>query len=186
MTALRRLRLWTRDGIAACLLGMAALAGGAAANPAAEPSPACAASAAAPAAEHLARAWTAALESNDAAAIAALYAEDAVVIPSDTPGPLSGWQAIRDFYVALVARHPRAARMDRVVQTGCEIVIDAGTVTFRVTGKRKGTRMLIGGRFSATYAMRDGAWRIVSHSLETLPLAYAQALPAHTDTSRPN
>jgi len=50
----------------------------------------------------------------------------------------------------------------------------------------KGTRMLIGGRFSATYAMRDGPWRIVSHSLETLPLAYAQALPAHSDTSRPN
>ena len=46
--------------------------------------------------------------------------------------------------------------------------------------------MLIGGRFSATYAMRDGAWRIMSHSLETLPLAYAQTMPAHSDTSRPN
>ncbi len=186
MTAHQRLRLCTRDGIAVCLLGMAALAGGAAANPAAGPSPACAASAAAPAAEHLARAWTTALESNDAAAIAALYAEDAVLIPSDAQKPLSGRQAIRDYYVALVARHPRAARVDREVRTGCELVTDAGTVTFRVTGNRKGTRMLIGGRFSATYAMRDGAWRIVSHSLETLPLAYAQTLPAHSDTSRPN
>ena len=69
---------------------------------------------------------------------------------------------------------------------GATLVTDAGTVTFRVTGNRKGTRMLIGGQFSATYAMRDGAWRIVSHSLETLPLAYAQTLPAHSDTSRPN
>jgi uncharacterized protein (TIGR02246 family) len=134
-------------------------------------------------AEQVAMAWQEALMRNDADAIAVLYAQDARLVSSDPTAPLhAGRKAIRDYYADLVERHPRAAHLDRVTLTGCERVIETGTVTFRVTGRRKGTRMLVGGKFSATYALREGAWQIVSHALETQPLAYERVLPGWSET----
>ena len=47
---------------------------------------------------------------NDADIIAALYAEDAVLMPSyRADAPLLGRKAIRDYFAGLFARHPRAA-----------------------------------------------------------------------------
>ena len=185
MTLPINLRMKLRD-LAVCLLAVTATAGSDPARAAPEAPPLCANTTIA-GADEIARAWQAALMRNDADVIAALYAEDAVLMPSDrADAPLSGRKAIRDYYAGLAARHPRSANVVRSVRTGCDRVTETGLATFRVIGRRKGTRMLIGGHFSATYAMRDGAWWIFSHTLETLPLGYARALPGHSETFRPN
>ena len=41
--------------------------------------------------------------------------------------------------------------------------MDAGAYVLRVAGRRKGTRMLIGGRYTLQYEHRNGDWLIVRH-----------------------
>jgi hypothetical protein len=42
-------------------------------------------------------------------------------------------------------------------------------IVYRVTGKRKGTRMLLGGHYMTQYRFEDGAWRISRHLLGARP-----------------
>jgi uncharacterized protein (TIGR02246 family) len=122
--------------------------------------------------------WNAALATGDPDAVAALYADNAVLLPALSDRPIVGRDHIRAHFAQFLALHPQAAVTTRVVDTDCATAVDSGAFVFRVTGRRKGTRMLISGRYAIRYEFRDGDWHIISHRASGAyqPLTSAEGL----------
>jgi uncharacterized protein (TIGR02246 family) len=109
--------------------------------------------------------WNAALAIGDPAGVAKLYADDAVLQADPSLRSRVGREAIAAYYAEFLQRHPRGAVTERVISIDCGTAADTGMFVYRVTGRRKGTRMLIGGSYALEYAYRDGDWLIVRHKL---------------------
>jgi hypothetical protein len=101
--------------------------------------------------------------------MASFYAEDASLVATKDGAPLKGRQAIRIYYGDLLPRHPDPRIVSRNITTGCNSASVSGVVFYRITGKRKGTRMLLGGRYKVDFAFRNNTWLIVSQSLAADP-----------------
>ena len=113
--------------------------------------------------------WHAAITAGRPDAVAELYADDAVLLPAESETPRKGKAAIRAYFAEFNDRHPALATTMRSVMAGCGMASEMGMVTFRITGQRKGTRMLVGGRTTTVLAHRDGRWLIVHQSLSLVP-----------------
>jgi uncharacterized protein (TIGR02246 family) len=105
--------------------------------------------------------WNAAVASGDPDAVARLYADDAVVLPMLSMEPRMGRPAIKAYFDQYVKRHPQGGVNMRAIMLGCNTASDIGTYVYRLTGRRKGTREAIGGRYSTSYELRSGQWLIV-------------------------
>lgn len=109
--------------------------------------------------------WNSAVASGSADKLANFYADDATLFPAKESAPLIGKDAIRNFYAGLLARHPQPVVVKMTVTPGCNSAVASGFILYRVTGARKGTRDLLGGQFAAEFALQNGSWRIVKHTL---------------------
>ena len=109
----------------------------------------------------LAESWSSALATGNPDSVASLYAEDAVLLPMVSSEPRIGRQAIRAYFEEYLRRHPQGLINMRSIIVGCNVASDIGMYTYRLTGRRKGTREAIGGRYSTLYEFRDGKWSIV-------------------------
>jgi hypothetical protein len=92
------------------------------------------------------------------------------------------WDKIRDYFAQFLGRHPQGSVTMRSIMFGCNTASDVGTYVYRVTGQRKGTRMLIGGRYSRVYEYRNGDWLIVQQHVSGMtrplsPVNYAAGKP---------
>ena len=115
--------------------------------------------------------WSKALAAGRVDELAGFYAEDAVLMAEGMADPIHGRAQIRAFLVTLAGRHA-APRFDmRNVRTACSIATEMAAVRIQVTGKRKGTRMFLGGRASTVWAHDGARWRIVQQSLPTMLVA---------------
>lgn len=115
--------------------------------------------------------WRAAFTSGSAEQLSALYADDATLIATKDGKVYKGRNAIRSYYKDLFARHPKLSIRPASLAADCGTATVSGPVVYRVTGERKGTRMLLGGRYLAEFAQVDGTWEIVRHSLAADPRA---------------
>ncbi len=97
--------------------------------------------------------------------VADFYTNDATLIASSTGEPYKGREAIRAYYGTLLPRHPKPVVLSRNITPGCNSAMITGFVLYRVTGERKGTRDLLGGRYVTEFTLQNGAWRIVRHTL---------------------
>ncbi len=120
--------------------------------------------------------WRLALMSGSADAVADIYAEDAVLIPSATASPLVGRDEIRAFFTEFLARHPLPVIAMRSHMRTCDRAVEAGTATYRITGVRKGTRMFVTGRYKVELSYRDGRWLIGQQQLALMPLPNRRVL----------
>ena len=109
--------------------------------------------------------WGDAIVSGSVVRVMEFYADDATLVPEKGGAHLRGKQAIRDYYAGLLARHPQPVIVSSEIVPGCSSAVVSGFILYRVTGARKGTRDLLGGRFTTDFAQVNGAWRIVRHSL---------------------
>ncbi|HUP47582.1 MAG TPA: SgcJ/EcaC family oxidoreductase [Thermoanaerobaculia bacterium] len=118
--------------------------------------------------ERLRDEWLAAAERDDAAAVAALYTDDAVVASPDNP-PAEGRQAIE----ALWTRNfPMASglevRSSRIEASG-DLAYDYGEFSQRITPP-KGKPMDVTGRYLVVLQRQpDGAWKITRHVSFNMP-----------------
>ena len=108
----------------------------------------------------LAERWSSALATGNPDSVASLYAEDAVLLPMVSSEPRIGRQAIRAYFEEYLRRHPQGLINMRSIIVGCNVASDIGMYTYRLTGRRTGTREAIGGRYSTLYEFRDGKWSI--------------------------
>jgi uncharacterized protein (TIGR02246 family) len=113
--------------------------------------------------------WNHALATGNPDAVARFYAEDAVLQVSPSVAPLVGRAAIRAYIAGILPRHPQGTLSSRSISVRCNAASDTGTYVYRLTGKRKGTRMLLAGRYSTFYEYRDGDWLIVRHHHQPSP-----------------
>jgi hypothetical protein len=86
-----------------------------------------------------------------------------VFLPALSDRLLVGRDQVRAHFAQFLALHPQASVIARSVDVDCATAVDNGAYVYRVTGRRKGTRMLISGRYAIRYEVRDGDWHIVSH-----------------------
>lgn len=107
--------------------------------------------------------WNASLATGKPEEVVKLYADDAVLLPAQSDQPRVGRDEISTYFARFLERHPQGSVIRRTISVDCATAVDAGAYVLRVTGRRKGTRMLIGGLYTLQYAYRDGDWLIVSH-----------------------
>ena len=109
--------------------------------------------------------WRAEFTSGDPERLSALYADDATLVATNDGKPYKGKDAIRSYYKDLLGKHPTLSIKPSSLTLGCGTATVSGPVVYRITGERKGTRMLLGGRYTAEFGLRNGTWWIVHHSL---------------------
>ena len=111
--------------------------------------------------------WNTALAACNTDALVGLYTEDAVLLPLLSDQPHTGRAEIRTYFEAFTRRHPQGQINMRSIMVGCNAASVIGTYVYRLTGRRKGTRVAIAGRYSTHYTYRDGLWLIALHDTST-------------------
>ncbi|HET6390256.1 nuclear transport factor 2 family protein [Hyphomicrobium sp.] len=114
---------------------------------------------------HLLNVWKAEFTGGDSERLSGLYADAATVIATKEGEPLNGKEAIRSYFKDLLAKRPLVSIRPSSMSSDCGKAVVSGPVVYRLSGERKGTRMLLGGTYTAEYALKDGKWWIVRHQL---------------------
>jgi uncharacterized protein (TIGR02246 family) len=121
-------------------------------------------------AEALFSRWNSALQSGDPDQVVALYSPDALLLPTLSAQPRQGPAAIRDYFSQFLSHAPQGRIDSRVLQLGCNAVVDAGTYSFWLDGDH-----WVSARYTFVYGFHDGAWRIEHHHSSLQPEAQATA-----------
>jgi uncharacterized protein (TIGR02246 family) len=119
--------------------------------------------------------WNAALATGRASEVSKLYAENAVLLSELSDRPRMGRADIGAYFQQFLSRHPQGSITMRSIMIGGNNASDIGTYVYRVTGQRKGTRMLIGGRYSTYYEYRNGDWLIAHHHISAMSKSLSPA-----------
>ena len=109
-------------------------------------------------ADRLFQRWAAAVASGDPQQVAALYAPDAVLIPTLSPRLRSSPGGIADYFQGFLARHPQVSVMERHLFSGCDELVDTGLYSFRFAdASADGARDRLGGRPAGSTGDEPGA-----------------------------
>lgn len=117
----------------------------------------------------LMNAWRAGLASGDAEKMASFYTDNATLVATTDGKPVTGREAIRAYYAELLPRHPQPRFISNTIAVDCNSATVQGVVLYRITGERKGTRMLLGGRYKVEFAFQKNFWQITKQSLAANP-----------------
>ena len=112
--------------------------------------------------------WNDALRTLDPDKVAQTYAADATLLPTLVNGPLIGRDAIRNYFVQFLKKHPVGAIDTRTIRIGCNMAFDSGLYTFMVDGDQ-GMRVPVPARYNYIYELRGDRWLIVHHHSSTRP-----------------
>jgi uncharacterized protein (TIGR02246 family) len=108
--------------------------------------------------------WNSALKSGQAREVAALYAADAVLLPTLSTTPRQTPEARLAYFQDFLAKRP-VGRMDsRTIRSGCNKAIATGLYTFTF-----GDGSSSAARFTYTYAWDGTRWLITSHHSSLQP-----------------
>jgi uncharacterized protein (TIGR02246 family) len=105
--------------------------------------------------------WTAALASGDAGQVAALYAHDAVLVPTFAPDILRGPKEISRYFSIFLKGGPRCSLLEGVIQTMGDVAVHSGIYRFTLTALDGEPQ--VDARFTFVYQRRGEAWRVVAH-----------------------
>ncbi len=124
-------------------------------------------------------AWTKAMLAGDAAAVAALYADDAVLVLPGS-GAIKGKKAIADAYAGWLkdVKVTEAVLTDSHYQSAGKVSTGWGAWKMTTVPKAGGTPTTETGTFCAVAAEKDGVWKYVSdHASADPPPPPAAAAP---------
>lgn len=113
--------------------------------------------------------WNAALTSGDPRKVAALYAPDAVLLPTASPRIRTSHAQIVDYFEHFLERKPTGEKIRTIVKVlDADSAIDTGVYRFTVTDE-DGRKKAIDARYTYLYEKRGGKWLIVNHHSSVLP-----------------
>ena len=151
---------------ATAIVAAVAILVGFALAPAAAQQAACAPNAGAAAGEIVA-AWQARIAKPDPKALLGLYAPDGLLVDHMMDNDeYKGHARIAHFYETFLERHPIVRAAMSETTAGCNQATASGTVLLHISGKRKGTRNLLTGRFEIVADFKEGRWQLSRHALE--------------------
>jgi uncharacterized protein (TIGR02246 family) len=120
------------------------------------------------------KAWEAAANICDASAIAALYADGAVLWGTTRTSLITTPQGIHDYFATSCKALPgiRVQFGDQAVRVYGDMAVNTGTYTWSFT--REGVQRSLPARYSFTYVRQAGRWLIVDHHSSALPAPASQ------------
>lgn len=111
--------------------------------------------------------WNAALKSRDPAQVAALYAPDAILLPTVSNKVRHNTAEIEDYFVRFLAKAPEGRIHESNIRLMGDVAVHSGIYVFRMT--REAGAGDVPARFSFVYQKIDGAWTIVEHHSSYMP-----------------
>jgi uncharacterized protein (TIGR02246 family) len=115
--------------------------------------------------------WNAALRSGDPEKVAALYAPDAVLLPTASPKIRTTHEEIVDYFEHFLERRPSGEKLRSVIHVlDADTAVDAGVYRFTLTNA-DGTTQYVDARYTYVYEKRGGKWWIINHHSSVLPPA---------------
>ena len=109
----------------------------------------------------------AALASGDPDRVTALYAPDAVLLPTVSNQVRHNHTEIRDYFVAFLAKHPQGVITESNTRhLADDLASNSGVYTFTF-----GDGAQVTARFSYLYKKNDGQWQIIEHHSSAMPEA---------------
>jgi uncharacterized protein (TIGR02246 family) len=120
------------------------------------------------------KAWEAASNICDASAIAALYADGAVLWGTTRTSLITTPQGIYDYFASSCKALPgiKVQFGDQAVRVYGDMAVNTGTYTWSFT--REGVQRSLPARYSFTYVRQAGRWLIVDHHSSALPAPASQ------------
>jgi len=116
--------------------------------------------------QELFTAWDAALRTRDPDTVVALYAPDAVLLPTFSNQVRRSPEAIRSYFVKFLVRGPSASVEDGSVRVYGDVAVHSGIYAFAFSsGPLRDARA----RFTFVYRRESDAWRIVEHHSSAMP-----------------
>lgn len=115
--------------------------------------------------------WNAALQTGDPKKVAALYAKDAVLLPTVSDNVRSDKAEIVDYFEHFLLNKPVGTKIESHVNVlDSNTVIDAGTYEFALTDHETGQKSTVKARYTYAYEKQpNGNWLIVNHHSSKMP-----------------
>ncbi|WP_444789516.1 SgcJ/EcaC family oxidoreductase [Roseinatronobacter sp. NSM] len=117
--------------------------------------------------------WNAALDTRDARTVAALYAPDAILMPTVSNQVRKTPAAIRDYFTVFLKRQPHAQVLEHNIRLFEGISIDSGIYVIHVDDNN--VRSSIMCRYTFVYRWGETGWKIIEHHSSAMPEAHNPA-----------
>ena len=109
--------------------------------------------------------WNAALATGNPDTVTALYAENAILLPTVSNRVRHNHAEIRDYFVSFLAKRPQGVIDEANVRfLADDLVINSGVYTFTF-----GNGDQVSARFTYLYRHVDDEWRIIEHHSSAMP-----------------
>jgi uncharacterized protein (TIGR02246 family) len=108
--------------------------------------------------------WNSALQTGDPKQVAALYATDAILLPTVSNQVRHNHQEIEDYFVHFLAKGPQGKIDESNVRIFDDIAINSGVYTFTFNGGAK-----VQARFTYVYRWDGRRWLIIEHHSSAMP-----------------
>lgn len=120
------------------------------------------------AADNFAR-WEQALLTCKPKTVAALYADNATLIPTMAQKVQTDHAGIVEYFDFFLSFHPRVSIIEEhVIEISKESYLHCGIYRFALT--MQGVEQMVDARFSMLWQKVDGAWKILHHHSSRVPL----------------
>lgn len=115
----------------------------------------------------LLEAWDAALQTRDPETVAALYASDAILLPTVSNEVRKTPTAICDYFQVFLRFKPRAKAIDQNIRLFDGVSINSGVYEITLTGDEVETMVIC--RYTFVYRWDDTEWKIIEHHSSAMP-----------------
>ncbi|WP_174292752.1 SgcJ/EcaC family oxidoreductase [Sphingomonas bacterium] len=111
--------------------------------------------------------WNGALQTRDPDRVAALYADDAILLPTLSNQVRRDRTAIVNYFVGFLKKQPRGVLTQSNVRVFGEIAINSGLYVFTLTDG--GVASEAPCRFTFVYRREGDGWKIIEHHSSQMP-----------------
>lgn len=108
--------------------------------------------------------WNAALQTGDPKQVTALYAEDAILLPTVSNQVRHNPEEIEDYFVRFLAKVPVGKIDEANVRMINDVAINSGVYTFSFADGST-----VQARFTFVYIRKGEQWRITEHHSSQMP-----------------
>ena len=108
--------------------------------------------------------WNSALQTREPSNVVALYAEDAILLPTVSNQVRHNHAEIEDYFVNFLAKGPKGEINESNVRIWGEIAINSGVYTFSFDDGSQ-----VQARYTFVYRNSGDSWKIVEHHSSQMP-----------------
>lgn len=111
--------------------------------------------------------WNAALATLDPDKVVALYADDAILLPTLSNQVRHNHEEMRAYFVDFLAKRPQGVIDESNIRVLGQTAVHSGVYTFTLTNDGEQSKAQC--RFTFVYGQVDGGWKILEHHSSLMP-----------------